>query len=100
MPDVRTLLAGWGCLGLGLLFMFQGGRLIRAEKRLGRRPLTGEPFSGRELLAEGLAVALIGTGNLLGGRWVLLVVPGVIVMVVLLVQLVLRRARRLSGGSH
>ena len=100
MPDVGTLMAGWGCLGFGLLFIRQGTRLIRTERRLGRRPLAGEAFTGREVLAEGVAVALMGAGNLLGGRWVLLVVPGVIVMVVLAVQLVMRCARRLWGRSH
>ncbi|WP_123827122.1 hypothetical protein [Micromonospora globispora] len=100
MPDRVTLVAGWGCLGIGLLFMVQGTRLIRTERRLGRRPLAGETFSGREVLAEGVAFALVAAGNLLGGRWVLLAVPGVIVMVVLAVHLVMRWARRLSGRSH
>lgn len=100
MPDVGTLVAGWGCLGFGLLFMLRGTRLIRTKRRLGRRPLAGEPFSGREALAEGVAAALIGAANLLGGRWVLLAVPGVVVMVVLAGLLVMRWARRLSGRSH
>ena len=69
MPDGVTLVAGWGCLGLGLLFMLRGTRLIRTERRLGRRPLAGEPFSGREVLTEGVAVALIGppTCSVAGG---------------------------------
>ena len=100
MPYGLTLLAGCGCLGFGLLFMFRGWRLVRTERRLGRSPLSGEPFSGREALAEGFAFALIGAGNLLGGRWVLLVVPGVIVMVVLLVRLVARLVGRPSRRSH
>lgn len=100
MPDGVTLMTGWACLGFGLLFMWQGTRLVRTERRLGRRPLAGETFSGREVLAEGVASALIGAGNLLGGRWVLLAFPGVVAIVVLGGLLVARWGWRRSGRSQ
>lgn len=100
MPDGVTLVAGWGCLGIGLLFMLRGTRLIRTERRLGRRPLPGETISGREVLAEGVAFGLVAAGNLLGGRWVLLAFPGAVMMVVLTGLAVARWVRRPSGRSH
>ncbi|MER7474749.1 hypothetical protein [Micromonospora sp. NPDC000018] len=54
--------------------------------------MPGEPFSGRELLWEGGAAALLGIGNLAGGLWVLLTIPALVVIVVLVVRL-------LTGGA-
>lgn len=96
MPYVLHLLSGWVCLGIGVLFVFRAVRLLRAERQQQQQPLRREPLSGRELLWEGVALALLGTGNLLGGRWVLLAVPAVIVIVVLAVRLFLRLAARWS----
>ncbi|MGW5668332.1 hypothetical protein [Micromonospora sp. NPDC003776] len=86
------LLSGWVCLGIGVLLALRAVRLLRMERQQHQRPLRREPLSGRELLGEGLALAVLGAGNLLGGRWVLLAVPAVIVIVVLAVRLFLRLA--------
>ncbi|MBM0259829.1 hypothetical protein [Micromonospora sp. 4G55] len=99
MPQALTWIAGWPGIALGLLFMLMGVRLRREERRQRRRLLPGQPFSGREVLWEGVAFALIGTGNLLGGRWVLLTLPAVAVMTLLFVRLIARWARSPSRRS-
>lgn len=94
MPQSLAWLPGWPCLALGLLFVLQGTKLLRNEQRLGQRPLPGESSSGPEVLGEGAAVALVGIANLLGGRWVLLVIPAVLVMLALSVRQLARWSRR------
>jgi Flp pilus assembly protein TadB len=98
MPHALSILAGWGCVGLGLLFVLQGARRLQEERRQHRNPVPGLPLSGRELLWEGAAVGLLGAGNLLGGGWVLLAIPAMVIMPLLLVRLLVRwgRTRRQS----
>ncbi|MFE9916353.1 hypothetical protein ACFYPG_14460 [Micromonospora sp. NPDC005553] len=93
MPDSLNVWAGWACVGLALLFALNGVRLLREERN--RRLTPSRPFSGRELLWESAAMALLGTGNLVGGTWVLLAIPAVIIMMVLLARLFAR-----SGGRR
>ena len=90
MPDASSLLAGPVCLGFGVLFTLQAVRRLRTERRQGQQPLRREPLSGRELLWEGLAVALLGTVNMLGKPWTLLAIPAVIVLAVVGVRIFLR----------
>jgi hypothetical protein len=92
MPDPLHWLSGWVCLGLGVLFTLRAVRLLRAEGQ--QQPLRREPLSARELLWAGVALALLGTANLLGGRWLLMAVPAIGVIVVIAVRLILRLPRR------
>jgi hypothetical protein len=94
MPHSLAWLAGWACLALGLLFVLRGMKLLRREQRLSQRPLPGEWSSGPQVLWQGSTFALLGIANLLGGRWVLLGIPAVIVSLVLTVQLIVRWSKR------
>ncbi|WP_327043072.1 hypothetical protein OG400_15590 [Micromonospora ureilytica] len=90
MPNLLDFLAGPVCLGFGVVFTLQAVRRLRTERRQGRQPPRRELLSGRELLWEGLAFALLGTANLLGGRWTLLAIPALVVIVVLAGRIFLR----------
>ncbi|MET7371936.1 hypothetical protein [Micromonospora arida] len=98
MPNALDFLAGLVCLGLGVVFTLQAVRRLRAERRQGQQSARRELLSGRELLWEGLAVALLGTANLLERPWTLLAIPAVVVIMVLAVRIFLRliqeRSRR------
>lgn len=100
MPSVLDLLAGPVCLGFGVLFTLQAARRLRSERRYGPQPPPREVLSGRELLWEGLAVALLGTVNMLGRPWTLLAIPAVVVLVAIGLRIFLRltrdRSRRAS----
>ncbi|MEU5960370.1 hypothetical protein ABZ777_04105 [Micromonospora parva] len=90
MPNVLDLLAGPVCLGFGVLFALQAVRRLRTERRYGQQQPPREVLSARELLWEGLAVALLGTVNMLGKPWTLLAIPAVVVLVVIGVRIFLR----------
>ena len=98
MPNALDFLAGPVCLGLGVVFTLQAVRLLRTERRQSQVPPRRELLSGRELLWEGIAIVLLGTGNLLGRPWTLLAIPAMVVIVVLGVRIFLRliqeRSRR------
>ena len=100
MPQSLAWVAGWPCLALGLLFVLQGTKLLRRERRRSQRPLPGESLSGPQLLWEGAAIALVGIANLLGGRWVLLAIPAILVIVVLSAQLLARWTKRSRRSSR
>lgn len=93
MPNALDFLAGPACLALGVVFTLQAVRRLRAERRQGQRSPRRELLSGRELLWEGLAVALLGTANLLGRPWTLMAIPAVVVLAVLGVRIFLRLIR-------
>ncbi|RAO17037.1 hypothetical protein GUI43_01276 [Micromonospora noduli] len=93
MPNALDFLAGPTCLLLGVVFALQAVRRLRAERRQGQRPPRRELLSGRELLWDGLAVALLGTANLLGRPWTLMAIPAVVVLAVLGVRIFLRLIR-------
>ncbi|MBY8872306.1 hypothetical protein K7640_10690 [Micromonospora sp. PLK6-60] len=95
-----AVVAGWLCLGLGLLFLLSGAQLVREERRRGRRPLPGESFSGRELLWQGTSIVLLGTGNLVGGDWTMLAVPALVILPVVVVRVALRQYRRHRSRSR
>ncbi|WP_328650258.1 hypothetical protein OG598_17985 [Micromonospora sp. NBC_00330] len=90
MPNALDFLAGPVCLALGVVLTLQAVRRLRAERRHGQRPPRRELLSGRELLWEGLAVALLGTANLLDRPWTLLAIPAMVVIVVLAVRIFMR----------
>ncbi|RAO31488.1 hypothetical protein PSN13_04052 [Micromonospora saelicesensis] len=98
MPNALDFLAGPVCLGLGVVFTLQAVRRLRTERRQDQRSPRRELLSGRELLWEGLAVALLGTANLLDRPWTLLAIPAVVMLAVLAVRIFLRliqeRSRR------
>jgi hypothetical protein len=97
MSHALSWVAGWPCLAIGLLFVLRGLRLLHQERRLQRRPPPGEPFSGSEIVVQGVAFAMIGTANLLGGQWLLLAIPAAVIMFWLGVRLIagwIRRWRR------
>ncbi|MET8838299.1 hypothetical protein ABZV78_30955 [Micromonospora sp. NPDC004540] len=98
MPNALNWLAGPVCLGFGVVFTLQAVRRLWTERQQGQQPLRGELLSGRELLWEGLALALLGTANLLGRPWTLLAIPAVVVIVVLAMRifwrLIQERSRR------
>ncbi|MCG5452254.1 MULTISPECIES: hypothetical protein [Micromonospora] len=93
MPTALDFLAGPLCLALGVVFTLHAVRRLRTERRRGQRPRRRELLSGRELLWEGLAVALLGTANLLDRPWTLLAIPAVVVLGVLAVRILLRLIR-------
>lgn len=68
--------------------------MLHQERQRQRRPPPGEPFSGSEIVVQGVAVAMIGTANLLGGWWLLLAIPAVVIMFWLGVRLTAGWIRR------
>ncbi|MEW1584591.1 hypothetical protein AB0283_03970 [Micromonospora vinacea] len=100
MPNALNWLAGPVCLGFGVVFTLQAVRRLRTERHQGQQPLRRELLSGRELLWEGLAVALLGTANTLGRPWTLLAIPAVVVIVVLAVRIFLRLVQERSRRAR
>jgi hypothetical protein len=98
VPNVLNWLAGPVCLGFGVVFALQAVRRLQTDGQQGQQPLRKELLSGRELLWEGLAFALLGIANMLGRPWTLLAIPAVVVIVVLAFRIFLRliqvRSRR------
>ncbi|MCZ7438729.1 hypothetical protein O7598_20120 [Micromonospora sp. WMMC241] len=100
MPDAVNVFLAWSCIAFGVLLAARSMRLLRADRRRGRQTRRPEPLTAREVLWEGGAFVLIGTANLLDGRWTLLVLPAVAVMLVLCVRVAARLIRQRSRRAE
>lgn len=78
MPDWFATLAGWILLVVGALGLRRGVTLLRHGKAA--RDSTGTP--GWLVLVESGGLSLLGAAVLLGGRWVHLIWPAVVLMAI------------------
>ncbi|WP_127505622.1 hypothetical protein [Actinoplanes solisilvae] len=97
MPDWLAVVTGWICLLLGCLGLWRGIGLVRPG-RTATQDSTATP--GALVVAEGGGLALLGVALLLGGYWVYLFVPAMVLMAVSTVHAISRwRRRRCSSRS-
>ncbi|WP_345075225.1 hypothetical protein [Phytohabitans flavus] len=102
MPSWLTIVAGWMFLVFGGLGLWRGATLL-LRRGTAARDFTG--MDGRLVLVEGGGQALLGAALLLGGGWVHLIWPAVLLMTIGAVHWVSsrlrpRRRRPSSPVSH
>ncbi len=79
MPDWLTTLAGWTSLGFGGLGLWRGATLPH-RSGTAARDSTGLP--GHLVLVQSGGLTLLGAAALLGGGWVQLIWPAVLLMII------------------